>query len=663
MSEKTASFLQRRRLHILLIVFLGLLVYSNTFDAPFQFDDYLFVDYRGMELQVSSADEDVAAVFGTVRGPWASRPLLYATFVLNHSLDGFNTWGYHIVNLALHIVNGILLYLLVAMTGRHLGHGEKDIIPVAVLSSLIFVLHPVQTEAVTMVVNRSMLMATTFYLSGLMLFLKITISEGKEKNYYTAGLFLATLLGAASRENFATLPIMLFIYDLFFVSRFRLRTTASHYRAYMAVLLGIAFLGYLVYTNTYSKYKDFPDIAIPPFQYVLTQLKMHWLYLRLLIFPINQNLTYEYTLAKGLFEFPTLLYFIGYIGIWAAGLFLSRRKPIVSFGLLWFLVTLMPISFGVALLNLRLGDPIFEHRFYLPSVGIIMLAALALARIVRGRRALIPALAVLCIVLSSAAYTRNYVWADEGRLWEDVVRKSPNMHRGHNNLGTYLSKNGRNDEAIEHLEIAVKLAPNNGQLRNNLGIAYFRKGYRDKAIEHLEAAVELTPDMAKTHSNLGAIYQALGRYQEALDNLLTAVRLNPFNAPIKNNLAKTYYALGQKEKAIEYYISSLWLDKEQTTVLNNLVVLFVETGQKERAIKHLEALLALEPGYLPARITIGRLYIEEGLPFRAITHLNEALKLRPDEPEAHRTIAEAYREVGNLQSSGEHLRRAEALER
>jgi tetratricopeptide (TPR) repeat protein len=678
MGEKTAGFLQRRRLHILLLVFLGLLVYSNTFDAPFQFDDLLFVDYREVvsradravsELQADKAAPDVIPLPATAhRGPWASRPLLYATFVLNHLLGGFNTWGYHIVNIALHIGNGVLLYILVIMTGRNLGHKENDTVPVALLSSLIFVLHPVQTEAVTMVVNRSMLMAMAFYLAGLILFLKMATSEGSEKKFYTIGLLVTALMGAVSREDFVTFLLMLFIYDLFFVSRFRLRAVAGHYRGYAAVLPGIALMGFLVLTNTYEMRKEVsslmlpPERVIPPLQYALTQFKVHWTYIRLLVFPVNQSLLYDYPVAKSFFNIPTMLSMLGYAALWAAGLLLSRKRPAAAYVILWFLVSLLPISFAVTFLGLRLGDPIFEHRLYLPSAGLIVLAALALSRLTRGRRALVPALAVVCLVLGGTAYARNSVWTDRGTLWRDVLKKYPDNPRAHNNIGVILKNNGNTDEAIRHLETAIRFWPTYGQFHSNLGRAYLEKGEPDKAIEHLETALELDPNLAHTHNKLALVYEATGQHEKALGHYLILTRITPWETAPLNNAAKECYALGRKEEAIQYYISSLWLNRKQPLVLHNLGLLFMETGQNERAIKHLEALVALAPDYLPARLALGRLYIEGGYPFRAIVHLQEAVKFHPDEPEVQRALAGAFREVGNTQSADEHLRIAEKLE-
>ncbi len=647
MAEKTASFLLMRCLQILLVVFLGLLVYSNTFDAPFQFDDHMFVMYRETELEVAEAGSDIISLDNT-NGPWASRPLLYASFVINQLLGGFNSWGYHVMNVAMHLCNGILLYLLIIMTGRHLGHNEEDIVPVALLSSLLFVLHPVHTESVTYIVSRSMLMVTSFCLLGLIFFLKATTSSGRRKFLLVFGLLVSTVLGAASREDFAIFPVVLFVYDLFFLSRFRLRAVAGHAREYAAILPGIVCLGYFVITNTYDKSAEAAGLSLPselalsPLQFALTQFKVHWTYIRLLIFPVNQNIDHFYPVTKTLFELPTILSFLGYFGLWVLGLFLAKKRPVASFGVLWFLIALVPVSFAVALLDLRLGDVIFEHRLYLPSLGLIVLVSLVLVRLARERKAVVPAIIGLCVVLGVAAYARNSIWTDEGTLWTDAVNKSPNSPRAHNNLGLYYKSIGFPDEALRQLEIALSLWPDNGQYYNNIATVYFQEGLTDKAIEYFKTALQLNPELDLPHANLGTVYESKGMHEEALGHYLEALRLDPGNTALLNKIAITYYVLGQKGEAINYYVSSLWLNRKQPSVLNNLGLLFMETGQKERAIKHLEPLVAIEPEFVPARLALGRLYTELGFPIKAIEHLRAAEIIRPDEPEIQRALSEAY---------------------
>ncbi len=510
--------------HILLLTILlvALAAYSNTFGVPFQFDDTPNIVQNEQIKHLS----EVPSLFSGSQGPFASRPLMHATLALNYYFGGFDTRGYHAVNLALHLANGILLYLLVLLTGRHLGRDEKEVRVVALFSSLIFSLHPVQTEAVTYIISRSMLLAAMFYFSGMILFLRAATVE-RGRGFWIAGLLVVSLLGMASRENFATFPVMLVLYDMFFVSRFKAKTVMRHWMIYLPVFLSLGYMAFIVATNTYDRGADYPGVGLSSVDYLLTQFNVHWTYLRLFILPVDQNIEYEYPVAKSLLEFPTIISFLGYLGLWAAGIVSARRRPVISYSLLWFLVTLLPISFGVVFMDLRLDDVIFEHRLYLSSAGLAVLAAVALTGLLARRKALVPVLAAVVLALGSAAYARNALWADGSGLWEDAVRKSPRKARAH------LS----------------------------LGFAYESKGLIKEAEEQYKVAVRLEPEYFLAHINLGNIYMAKGQHEEAIRHFSMAVFIRPASAAAYNSLANAYHMNGQASKAEYYFREAIRIER------------------------------------------------------------------------------------------------------
>jgi tetratricopeptide (TPR) repeat protein len=566
-----SKFLDKPLVHLLLIVFLGFLVYANTFDAPFTFDDRDNIINNPLIKDVSN----IPFLFSGGGGQWASRPLLHASAALNYHFGGLDTTGYHAVNIALHLINGVLLYLLVAMTGRHLGYDEKTVRATAVISSALFVLHPIQTEAVTNVVNRSVLFATTFYFSGIILFLK-SVTSDKRQALYIGGLFVVSLLGMGSRENFATFPLMLLIYDLLFISKFRLREATRHYRAYLPVILSAAYLGYLAGYNTYTKSAGFPGQGIPPLEYALTQFKVHWTYLRLMALPANQNLDYDYPAARTLFELPTLVSLLGYAALWGFGIVLARRRPVAAFSVLWFLVTLIPIAFMVTFMGLMLDDVIFEHRAYLPSAGIFTAVATGTILSVKslnknGLR--IAAILTLCVVhaaLASATYARNGVWQSEMGLWEDVVKKSPGKARPHNNLGILYMTRDERGKAIEHYETAIKLDPSYANTYINLGNIYLDEGLHHKAIKYYEAAQFLMPSHPDARYNLGVAYQSMGMADEAIEYYRSALEADPNYALAHFGLGNIYFQKGLVNKARQEYEAGLKLEPGNIQAQRNL---------------------------------------------------------------------------------------------
>jgi tetratricopeptide (TPR) repeat protein len=561
------KLLDRPLMHFVLIALLGLLAYSNTFDVPFHFDDIpnIVENYLIRDLL------NVPSLLAGRSGIFSSRPFMHATFAVNYHLGGLDTTGYHVVNVALHLLNGILLYFLVAMTGRYLGYDKKDVTAVAVLSSVVFTMHPVQTEAVTNIVNRSMLLADTFYLSGMMLFHRAVTAE-KRRSLYITGLFVVSLLGMGSRENFSTFPIMLILYDMFFISRFRLKEATKHYKAYLPVFLSLGYMAHLVLNVTYAKRADIA--GIPPVEYALTQLKVHWTYIRLLLVPLNQNLDYDYPVAETLFELPTVFAFVGYAALWTGSIIMARKRPLVSFLILWFLVTLLPVSFILALTDLKLDDVIFEHRLYLPGVGaiisagiLIFIAASELQKQWKlAHNLLVPLFLVLVVALSAGTYSRNSIWKDEISLWEDTVKKSPGKARPH----------------------------------NNLGIAYKKKGLMGLAVEQYERAIEADPVYANAYSNLGNVYLATGLLDKAIGYYETALSLDPNYADANYNMGVAYHHKGEIDEAIRYYAKALEINPDYADAHYNLGLACREKGDEEMARAQFKKVLRIEPTYWKA---------------------------------------------------------------
>jgi tetratricopeptide (TPR) repeat protein len=347
---------------------------------------------------------------------------------------------------------------------------------------------------------------------------------------------------------------MLFLYDLFFISGFSAKDALKrHYKLYLPVVLSLGYFAFIVLSNTYDRSADYPGIGVKPHDYVITQFNAHWTYLRLLVFPAGQNADYDYPISRTLFELPTLISFVGYLVLWVAGIVLAKKRPVAAFGVLWFLVTLVPISFAVAFMGLRLGNVIFEHRAYLPSAGAIAAAVCGIVflteRSEKLRIAAVSAVVALSLVLSVAAYKRNEVWRSDVSLWEDVVKKSPEKDRGHYNLGLAYQNRKMLEEAIEQYEAAIKIRPGHTKAHNNLGMVLKNMGFTDRALEHYKIALEFAPDNAEVHNNLGNIYDEEGMAKIAIEHYKTAVRLKPDYAVAHYNLGIAYYRQGMTDEA------------------------------------------------------------------------------------------------------------------
>jgi tetratricopeptide (TPR) repeat protein len=532
--------------HILLIILVCLLAYSNTFLVPFLFDDHYYIVNNARIKDVSN----IPSFFTEIEGPKATNPFTLTTFALNYYLSGLNTLGYHIFNVALHTINGILLYFLILITAGLLNYTAKHVRLIALFASLIFIAHPIQTECVTNIVGRSTPLITAFSLSGILLFVRAATAK-KGRAFYIVGLFLSSLLGMASSEKFVTFPFMLILYDFFFVSKYKVKSVIKNYRIHVPVLVILGYFAYLVLSYEYEDISSGLKQATP-LEYLMTQFNVHWTYLRLLVLPVNQNIDYDYPIARNLFEVPTIFSFIGYMGLWAWGISLWRRKPVISYGILWFMITLSPVSSIIPLKNM-----LFEHRLYLPAIGIFVTAVIAVFVVMEKLKdrwkaidkTVLTVLAVIVIMLVGATYARNMVWKDEITLWKDVIKKTPRKARGYIFLGIVYQSQGLIDKAVEQYRIAIRLEPNSPEPYNNLGNLYLYRGQHDKAIEQYLIAIKLKPNFPELHYNLGNVYNSQGLFDKAIEQYLIAIRLKPDWDMPHLLLGRVYLKQGKKEAA------------------------------------------------------------------------------------------------------------------
>lgn len=377
------SSTKRNFINIFLIVILATIIYLNTFDASFHFDDTpaIVENYAIHRF-------DLKEIFST-----STRPILDITFAINYYFGKLNVFGYHLLNLMLHIINGVMLYFILLWTINQV-NSRNPVNPinfrVPLYASLIFIAHPIQTQAVTYIVSRSSVLATTFYLLTLLLFIKGFQSNStnsrnsmNSRNLYFIGAFLSSCLGMGTKQEAATLPVMLLIYDFYFMSKGDWKVLKRHYKVHLAMFATLAVVLYLSFSGLktyisfdYAKGVPMPqEQSITSFQYFLTQLHVIPYYIRLLFIPTNLNLDYDWPITRNI-DLPTVFFFVLLTSLIIVAIILFRRARLISFGIIWFFVTLSVTSSFIVIY-----DVIFEHRLYLPSIGFAIVIAFLISKI------------------------------------------------------------------------------------------------------------------------------------------------------------------------------------------------------------------------------------------------------------------------------------------
>lgn len=546
-----------------IIIIIGAAIYAGTLNAPFNFDDEIYLvknpAIKDFGFFLDSSRLDGITIDQDVKHNFILRPVAYLSFALNFSLHGLDVRGYHFVNLLLHIANTLLVYRFLGLTLRTpymAGRLRTGSVSSAALlplgGALLFVSHPLQTQAVTYIIQRFVPLGCFFFLGALVLYAQARLSESRSRS---AVLLIlsggATLLAMNTKETSFTLPLVLLLYEFMFF-------TGSHKVRLLRLLPFLSTMALIPWTvmglvaskpganssllNDPTHLVNFSGIS--RWEYLMTQFGVITTYLRLLFFPVGQSLDHNWSLAPHFLSIQVLLpllLLLTLLGtsfhLWCRSASPDHGSPwhrLVAFGILWFFVTISVESSIVPL-----DDLFVEHRIYLPSIGFFMalLAAGASGVTERSLRPVQATLVAVTVLFSVLTVQRNILWADNVAIWSDAVAKSGGKDRTYNNLGYWLNQAGRYEEAVAVLQKGLELHPDYVKMYMNLGIALSGLNRLNEAIAANREALELTPDNPKIANNLATLYLRQGMVPEGHALLLKALEINP-------KYGTAYYNLG-----------------------------------------------------------------------------------------------------------------------
>jgi protein O-mannosyl-transferase len=566
-----SELMRRRGVHLLLIVASCFLVYANSLHGGMVFDDQSSIIDKKLVHDLANFLQNGSGYAANSR-----RYLGNLSFALNYRLGGLDTFGYHLVNVAIHTGNAVLLYFLARATFRtpqmreRGGESDSATAPgnlVPLLAALLFALHPIETQAVSYIVQRLTSLMSFFYLGALLAYARLRLAADREGSGAQIGaLYLVGLLCAVcamhTKENAFTLPFALVLYEFAFFSGPPLKRLLG-LLPFLATLLIIP-LGLLnlhqpvgrVISDVHQATQVQTELS--RWDYLLTQFRVIVTYLRLLIFPVGQNLDYDYPVYGSLSLPPVFASLLLLLTLAGASLLLWLRSRngrgelrLISWGILFFFLALSVESSIIPII-----DVIFEHRLYLPSAGAFLAAAAGFSLLLQrlsdgGRKGALAAAAVVLIALGSATVLRNQTWSDGVTLWRDVVEKSPGKVRGYNNLGAALSDDNP-EEAIAIFKRALLVKPDHPEAYYNLGRIYLqRPGMLNESLSLLSRALELKPNYDDALVNLGAGYIKAGNPGLAIKELESVSSDGKGRPDRLFNLGVAYVLVGDRGRAEE----------------------------------------------------------------------------------------------------------------
>jgi tetratricopeptide (TPR) repeat protein len=673
------TFLQKPILHILLIAIVGLLAYSNTFDVPFNFDDIGGIaknpiikdlNYFVEPSRVKGLIIDGRDIYKALK----ARYIGFLTLGLNYSVHGLEVTGYHVVNLAIHIINALLVYYLVVLTFRTSALRRSSLRErssfIAVLSALLFVSHPIQTQAVTYIAQRLTSLATLFYLLSFVMYIKTRAPETernteslKRKNKIRPVFYCLISIGSAvlamkTKEIAFTLPVIIAIYDFIFLKgRMKRRILYLIPLLLTMLIIPISLIDFdkpigevIADISDETQYQK----SISRSEYFYTQIRVIVTYIRLLFLPINQNLDYDYPIYHSLFDPEVFLSLIFLLSVFGLGVYIMYRyrntiahTRLMAFGIFWFFVT-QAVESSIVL------HVIFEHRVYLPSVGFFLASVTGLAMLVERInskvtvRVIIAGVITAVLMLGGTTYGRNKVWQNEITLWEDVVMKSPKKARPHNNLGYAYAEQNRLDEAISELKIALQFKPDFADAYHNLGNTYAKQSRLNDAISAYKAVLRFRHSYVEAYIGLGVVYVKQNRLDEAISAYKTVLRFNPDHFGVYYNLGNTYLKQNRLDEAISAYKTVLRFNPYDVGAYNNLGAVYAKQNRLDEAISEFKTALQFKPDHADAYNNLGVVYVKQNRLDKAISEFKTALQFKPDHAEARENLKRYYEAIKKM---------------
>jgi len=561
---------------IFAICCLGILVYSNSFLCSFHFDD-------GSNITQNPAIRNIYNL-PDIWNFYHSRFLAYLSLAFNYHFNGLDVFGYHLFNLAVHLISAILVWWLTLLTLSTPAMKSNKITwhanIISFFAGLVFVSHPIQTEAVTYIWERCASMTALFYLASLCFYIYSRLQPSKL--YYFLSLIMA-FAAMFTKENAVTLPLMVLSYEFTF-----LKTGRGLDWRYVLPFMPILFI--VPVTLLFSKTQTFQALhgdlrvlggGMTPMHYLLTQFRAMFTYIRLVFLPVNQNFDYDYPIFKSFFELPVFTSFLLLMIIFYGTKQLFLKYRLVSFSIFWFFLTLIvPESSFWAM-----GDVMLEHRLYLPLAGYCIFLVSSVYYLV-GKDSIKTMAVILSLVIacnSVLTYQRNKVWKDDDTFWNDAVKKSPHKARPYNNLGSVYYNQGNFTQAITELNKAIAIDPDYAEAYYNRGLNYYKQGNLTQALSDCNKAIEINPKYAQSYNNRGLVYSQQGNFVQAISDYNKAIEINPKYAQSYNNRGLIYDQHDNFTQAISDYNKAIETKPDYAAAYYNRAIVYYQSKKYDQA--------------------------------------------------------------------------------
>jgi tetratricopeptide (TPR) repeat protein len=638
---------------LVLIIAIGLVVYGNSLRGGFLWDDRFLIEDNTLITSWGNLGtmfmNPVAPGFHTFY-----RPLINVSFLCDYSLWKLNPFGYHLTNVLIHLGCACLVYLLASLLS-----GDRRI---ALASGVLFVVHALTTEPVNYISARGDLLAAFFFLASFACYVRFRTAGNRTTYHYVLAL-AGFVLGLASKELVAILPVMLLGYEL-------VLGAAKNGRKKFRYLIPF-FLILLLYGVMRITLLRFPDVrlfippntiaSIPFIRRFATGVATLPTIAKLFVLPLGLHKSW-YVAPLGSFLEPRLLLalFLLFIVIIAAKR-IYRISRVSFFGILWFFILYSP-HLNIYPLNAFIN----EGWLYLPLAGLVMSSASLAVWFFSTRKISVKIMAVVLALATSyyavMTFNRNNIWAgDPALFYENALRHNPYEDRLYNVLGNVYYDRGEFDMALLKYEKSLQLNPKNPTTYYNIGTAHYKQNKLAEAVASFNAALACSPEYTEVYNNLGLAYHKQGRLTEAESVYKKAIELSPEYMESQYNLGNIYLQMGRFNEAITQYQRAIALNPHFARAYNHLGNAYSRIQRLDEAIVQFKKAIAIEPTYVQAYNDLGSAYFEQQNYGVAIEAYEQALAINPNYPETRFNLGIMYLKMERYDEARRNLVAARSL--
>ncbi len=650
-------------------------VYCPSLNSPFIFDDSTSVTDNSSIVRLwplIGDSEDRGPLNPPADLPTSGRPLVNLSLAINYSFGQWNPVGYHVFNLIVHVLSAFLLMAIVRRTlclDYFAGRFVQSSAPLAFFVALLWALHPLQTETVVYVTQRTELMVGFFYLATLYCSLRYWAADsGAGRNTWLALAITACLAGMACKEVMVSAPVIVLLFERTFIRGSLRRAMQKSWPLYVGLFLSWGLLLYLNYNAPRAESAGF-HFRVPGYAWWFTQTKVLLMYLKLTVWPSPLSIHYEMPYLETLgaawpwLASVVLLVIVTLVLLW--------RGSAIGFVGAWMFLILSP-----TLVVPIVTEVAAERRMYLPLAALVTAVVvggywlvqetavwLAPANASRSSPRWLAGFAATIALLAAAAFglasvVRLALYRDPIALWKDALATNRDDFTAHNNLAAVLVGAGRADEAIEHSREALRLRPGYFDAHINLGLALASLGKFSEAIAQYQAALSIQPDAADAYYNLAVAFAMTARSQEAIEHYRKALEIRPDFPTAHNNLAVLLASRGDRYEAMEHYQRVIQLRPDDAVAHANIAIALAAEGRLQEAIEHYQRAVQLDPNSVTVQNNLGNALAKVGRPEEAVAHLEAAVRLKPDAASIHNNLGVTLADLGRFPEAIEQYQQA-----